>query len=117
MVQARESIEGDSSSDQPVEASSKETWKKVEVMILQDCRFKVSVIVHELGISAGTVFGIIHSVLMMPKVSSRWVPRMLTPEKKPCRQQLSEENSDKLTANPGNVFPRIITGDETGPSS
>ena len=50
----RVSIEDDSCSGQPVEASSK-MCKKVEDMILQDLRIKVSVIAHELGISAGTV--------------------------------------------------------------
>ena len=73
-------------------ASSKELCIEVEDMILQDHCIKVSVITHELGISARTVSSIIHSVLMMSQVSSRWVPRMLTPEQKACRQQFSEEN-------------------------
>ena len=38
-----------------MEASSKEMCQKVGDMILQDCRFKVSVVARELGISAGTV--------------------------------------------------------------
>ena len=42
--------------------------QKVEDMILQDCHVNVSVIAHELGISAGTVSSIVHSVLMMSKV-------------------------------------------------
>ena len=50
----RESIEDDSRSGRPVEASSKEMCQKVVDMILQDGRVKVSVIVHELGISAGS---------------------------------------------------------------
>ena len=66
----RESIEDDSLSRLPVEASSKEMCQKVEDMILQDRRVKVSVIAQELGISAGTVSSIIHSVLMMSKVST-----------------------------------------------
>ena len=96
-----------------MEASSKEMCQKVEDMILQDCHVKVSVIAHELGILAGTVSSISHSVLMMSKVSSRWVPRMLTPEQKACHQQFSEENLDMLRANQENFFSRIITGDET----
>ena len=95
-----------------MEAPSKEICQKVEDMILEDHRVKISVIAHELGISAGTVFSNIHSGLMMSKVSSRWVPRMLTPEQKACRQQFSEENLDVPRANPENFFSRIITGDE-----
>ena len=80
-------------------------------MILQDGRVKVSVIAHEFGISAGTVSNIIHSVLMMSRVSSRWVHE--PSEQKACCQQFSEENLDMLRANPENYFSRIITEDET----
>ena len=58
----RKSIEDDSRSGRPVEMCQKE-----EDMILQHRRVKVSVIAHELGVSAGTVSSIIHSVLMMSK--------------------------------------------------
>ena len=94
-----------------MEASSKEMCQKVEDMILQDRRVEVNVIAHELGISSVTVSRFIHSVLIMSKVSSRWMPRMLTTEQKACRQQFSEENLDVLRANPEN-FSRIITGYE-----
>ena len=107
----RESIEDNLRSGRPVELSSKKMCQKVEDMILQDRRVKVSVIAYELGISAGTVYSIIHSVLMMPKISYRWVPRMLTPEQKACRQQFSEENLDMLRANSGNFASRSITWD------
>ena len=50
---------------------------------------------------------------MMSKVSSRWVPRMLTPEQKACHQQFSEENLNMLRANLENLFSRNITGYET----
>ena len=56
----RESIEGDSRSGRPVEASSNKMCQKVEDVILQDRSVKVSVIAHELGISTGTVSSIIH---------------------------------------------------------
>ena len=108
----RESIEDYSRSGRPVEASSIVMCPKVADMILQDCRVKVSVIAHELGISTGTVSSIIHSVLIS-KVSYRWVPRILTLEQKACRQQFSEENLDVLRANPENFFLGIIAGDET----
>ena len=47
------------------------------------------------------------------KLSVRWVQRLLTPEQKACRQQISEENLDMLRANPENFYSRIITGDES----
>ena len=63
----RESIEDDSRSDWPVEVSSMVMYQKVDDMILQDRHIKIGVIGHELGISAGTVSSIIHSVLMCGK--------------------------------------------------
>ena len=90
-----------------VGASSKKICQKVEDMILQDHCTKVSIIAHELGISAGTVSSIIHS--MMSSVSSRWVPQILTHEQKACWQQFSKENLDMLRANPENFVSRIIT--------
>ena len=66
--EGKKATEDDSRSGRPVEASSKEMWKKKVEMISQDSRVKVSV-------TAGTVSSIIHSVLMMSRVSSRWVPR------------------------------------------
>ena len=74
--------------------------QKVDDMILQNRRVKITVISHELG----TISSIIQSVLIMSKFSSRWEPRMLTPEQKACRQQFSEENLDTLRANQENFF-------------
>ena len=70
---------------------------------MQDRRVKVSVITHELGISAG-------SIQYHPFI--RRMPRMLTSEQKACHQQYSEENLGMLRANPEN-FSIIITGNET----
>ena len=84
-----------------------EMCQKAEDIILQDRRVKISVIAHEVVILVGTVSSISHSVLMLSKVNSRWVPRMLTPEQKACSQQFSEENLDMLRANPDNFFSRI----------
>ena len=112
-----DSIEDDSRSGRPVEASSTEMCQKVEDMILQDRRVKVSFIAHELGISAGRVSSITHSVLMNSKVSSLWVPRMLTPHLKACRQQFSEEYLNMLRENPENFLKNYYRGWSVGPLS
>ena len=57
----RESFEDDSRSGRPVEASSKEMYGKVEDMIFLYRHVRVSVIAHELVISAGTVSSFINS--------------------------------------------------------
>ena len=83
----RESIEEDSRSGRPVEASSKGMCEKLEDMILQDRRVKVSVIAHKLGIFAGSFQ---KHPFSLGDVKGHFP--MLTPEQKACRQQFSEEN-------------------------
>ena len=87
-IHERMSIVG---SGRPVEASDQEMCDKLESAIPEDRRTKVSVLAHELGISEGTVVHMIHEKLHMSKVSSRWVPRMLTPAQK-NRSDICKEN-------------------------
>ena len=111
---SRESIEGDSRSGRPVEASSKEICQKVKDMILQDRRVKISVIAHELGFQLAE-FPVAYHPFSLDYVKGYFpmVIRMLIPEQKVCRQQFSKENLDMLRINPENVFSRINTGNET----
>ena len=48
------------------------------------------------------------------KVSSRWVPRILNPEQKACRQQFSDDNLDMLRPNSENVFKGLLRGMKHG---
>jgi hypothetical protein len=66
----RESLEDDPRSGRPTESTSQEMCKRVEDLILQDRRIKVAVISKELNISVGSVLEVIHSNLLMSKVSS-----------------------------------------------
>ena len=52
--------------------------EKVERIVLGDRRMTVEQIASSVGISVGSVHTILHDDLKMQKVSSRWVPRMLT---------------------------------------
>ena len=51
--------------------------------------------------------------LDMKKVSTRWIPKLLTPIQRDnrvdCCQELLQENE----VSPDNYFHRIVTGDET----
>jgi len=82
-------------------------------LILADRRMKVSRLAEETGISAGEVWTIIHEKLDMSQVSSRWVPRMLSPFQKDTRRQCCQENLELLTKDPEHFFQRLVTGDET----
>ena len=51
--------------------------------------------------------------LGFPKVSARWVPRLLTPEQKSTRCTLSMGNHELFEANEDNFLARFITMDKT----
>uniref|UniRef100_A0A3B3S168 Uncharacterized protein n=1 Tax=Paramormyrops kingsleyae TaxID=1676925 RepID=A0A3B3S168_9TELE len=104
----RESIE-----DDPHTGFSTEMCMKVEDLIWLDRRLKVSRIADEMGISAGTVWEIIHEKLGMSMVSARWAPRMLMPCLKATRLQCCQENLQMFCLDQVNCFHRLVTGDET----
>src|ERR1700761_2617270 len=80
---------------------------------MENRQVKVIEISNLLGICIGTVETILHTKLGMSKVSSRWVPRMLTPEIKQTRVDACRELLDWYKSDSENFFSRIVTGDET----
>lgn len=109
----RESVEDDPRPGRPSDATNEEMCRKVEKMVMEDRRLKVSQIAHEMGISEPSVLDILHNKLGMSKVSSRWVPRMLTAIQKETRMDLSRENLEVLNEDPDLFTARVVTGDET----
>lgn len=109
----RQSLEDDPRSGRPVEVTTDEMCSTVEAYVMENRRVKVAEVAHFLGVSTGTVETILHTKLGLSKVSSRWVPRMLTPEMKRTRVDACRELLDWYTTNPDNFFSRIVTGDET----
>lgn len=108
----RESTEDDPRSGRPSDATNPEVSRKVETMVLGDRRLKVSTIAKALNISEPSVLTILHDKLGLSKVSARWVPRLLTPEQKLRRQEISQNHLASLEADP-DFFSKIVTGDET----
>lgn len=109
----RDSIADDPRPGRPLEATTPEMCRKIEDLVLKDRRVKVSTIAREFNISEPSVLTVLHDHLGMSKVSSRWVPRMLTPVQKHCRVQFSKENLELYETDPDNFLSRIVTGDET----
>jgi len=66
----RDSIEDDTHTGRPVDATSEEMCQKLESLILADRRRKVTRLAEETGISAGAVWTIVHEKLDMSKVSA-----------------------------------------------
>ncbi|XP_023720865.1 protein GVQW3-like [Cryptotermes secundus] len=85
---------------------------QLEALIPSDRRITIEAIIHEVCISHGSVFNIIHDELHMTKVSARWVPWLLTTVQKPQLMdvvkillQLSQDEKVEF-------FGRLITMNE-----
>jgi hypothetical protein len=61
----------------------------------------------EVGISEATELKMLHEDLKMNKVSARWIPKLLNPERKLWRQHICEENLRALTDDE-EIFSKII---------
>ena len=69
-------------------------------------------VAYELGIPTTTVYEIMSNHLGMKKVSTRWIPKLLTPiqcaNRLDCCQDLLQERG----VNPYKYFDRTVTGDK-----
>ena len=79
----------------PSEMNTPEKQQAVSDLILAERRITVEEIAQQLDISTGTAHHIIREVLKCLKVSSRWVPKMLTPEDQQNRFDISSKLLDQ----------------------
>ena len=97
----------------PRDTITYENIHKVHQVILKNRRISVSEIAETTKISRSTVQRIIHNHLTMSKLSARWVPRMLTPQMKTVRQDVSTQLLERYRADPEKFKAQIITGYKT----
>ena len=81
----RTSLEDDTSSGHPLDATNEEMYKKVRDLVYSDRRIQVEEIAQALGISHGRVSTILHDCLGMHKLTARWVPKSLSDEQMATR--------------------------------
>ena len=81
-------------------------------MVMKDRRLTISHLANVISISRERVENILHNELGMPKVSARWVPRLLTPDQKLTRLVMSEANLARFEADPDRFVERFLTQDE-----
>jgi histone-lysine N-methyltransferase SETMAR len=87
--------------------------RRVQQLLEGDRRLTVADIAGEVGISYGSTFAIITDELGFRKVCARWVPHLLTSEKKLNRLQVCQRLLAKCQEESGSFLTRIITCDET----
>ena len=78
----RESVGDDGWSGRPKDDTADENVKVVLTLVMCDRRRDLRSIGSEVGIRFGTVRSILTDILGMSKVSVKWVPRMLTDQKR-----------------------------------
>ena len=89
------------------------TQKKIPKIILSDRKVKLQEIAVILKISKGTVFKVVHEILSMKKLYSKWVPRLLTVEQKQQRIHDAERGLKLFTRNKKDFLRRYITINES----
>jgi len=86
---------------------------KMHDLVLTDRRLKIREIAETVGMPKHRVRHVLHDILGMRKLSARWVPRLLTPDKKRNRETTSEQCLTLFKRNPKEFLRRFVTVDET----
>jgi histone-lysine N-methyltransferase SETMAR len=108
-----ESTKDGARTGRPTSSVNEDHVKQVESMVLNDRRVTVRHVAETLRISIGSAETILTNHLSMKKVSARCVPRMLTPEQKQNRCQISQQLLQRYQADPDDFLSRLVTQDET----
>ncbi|KAL1460741.1 hypothetical protein WDU94_012693 [Cyamophila willieti] len=107
------SCTNDPRSGRPVEVVTEAVVEKVHDLVLENRRTKVLDIAESVGISTERVWYILHEHLGMQKLCARWVPRLLTPDQKRQRKDISSTCLTLFNKNPVDFCRRFVTCDET----
>jgi len=95
----RTSLENDPREGRPKSATTPEIIEQVHDMVLDDRRMKVCEIAETIGISKERVGYILHEELDTKKLCARWVPRLLTADRKRTRMRISEQRLERFNKN------------------
>lgn len=109
----RKNVEDEPRPGRPISATDEFTCSKVQEFVMQDRRVTINQIAEEMGISRGSVGFILHEKLRLSKLSSRWVPRLLTLAQKEERVRCCRNLLNLCQLDPVNFHTKIVTGDET----
>ena len=85
---------------------------KVDQLIEENPYISYDEIQAETSISRGTIFTIIHDQLKLRKITSRWVPHLLTQKHNDDRVRICVENLKKIESGAWRLGD-ILTGDES----
>ena len=96
----------------PAAVSTDEMTERIQALVHEDCRITIDQIARELDISHGTAWKIINEKLGMRKVTSRWVPHLLSEEQKLKRMLVVSQHLRRFRRDPA-FLNRIVASDES----
>ena len=108
----RTSLEDETRSRSPLDATDEEMCKKVRDLVYFDRRIQVEEIAQALGISHGSVSTILHDRLGMRKLTARWVPKSLSDEQMATRASVCRALLKRFRSK-DDFLLRLVTVDET----
>lgn len=109
----RDSLEDEGRTGRPVSVTTPETVDRVRRMVEADRRVTYQTIEACLGISSPTVASILRDHLAVRKLTSRWVPHLLTAEQKQARMSWCQEMLERFGGGASKSVTDIVTCDET----
>lgn len=109
----RDNLQDESRTGRPSTANTETNVDRVRDLLNADRRVTYDIIEASLGISSGTVRKILHEELGVKKLTSRWVPHLLTQEQKDCRVEWCRFMLRKFDGGKSRSVSQIISGDET----
>ena len=108
----RTSLEDETRSGRPSDATDEEMYNKVRDLVYSDRRVKVEEIANALHISHGSVSTILHDRLGMRKLTARWVPKSLSDEQMATRASVCSALLKSFRSK-DDFLLRLVTADET----
>ena len=109
----RTSLEDETRSGRPSDATDKEMCIKVRDLVYSDRRIKVEEIANALHISHGSVSTILHDRLGMRKPTAHWVPKSLRDEQMATRASVCSALLKRFRSKDDDFLSRLVTVDET----
>lgn len=108
----RERLEDDPRVGRPITGQTKANIERVRLVIEEDPYSTYDEIEEATSLCRGTIQNIIHDCLQLRKVTSRWVPHLLSEKNRQDRVRVCEHNLEMFRSNRWRLCD-VITGDES----
>ena len=109
----RTSLEDETRSGPPSDATDEEMCNKVRDLVYSDRRVKVEEIANALHISYGSISTVLHDRLGMRNLTAHWVPKSLSDEQMATRASVCSALLKRFRSKEDDFLSRLVTVEET----